>query len=78
MGAKFSTRLLTAAVHGIFLFTLLFFAGILIEGALFTMDAMAAYGLVKFEIASLLGALGFFNSIAYELSRRLDQEEAKA
>ena len=78
MGAKFSTRLLTAAVHGIFLFTLLFFAGLLVEAALWTMGAMGVYNLQQYTIATILGALGFFNSIAYELSRRLDQEETKA
>ena len=77
MASKFSTRLLSAAIHGLFLFVLLFFAGILIEGALFTMGADVTYGIVKFEIASILGALGFTNSIAYELSRRLDEESAK-
>jgi hypothetical protein len=77
MTAKFSTRLLAAAIHGLFLFVLLFFVGILIEGALFTMGAMTTYHITQFEIAAILGALGFTNSIAYELSRRLDEETTK-
>ena len=78
LGAKFSTRLMSAFIHGIFIFVLLFFAGILIEGAVFMMDAQTYYHIIAGEIPTLMGAIGFFNSIAYEFSRRLDQEEAKA
>jgi hypothetical protein len=69
---------MSAFIHGIFIFMLLFFAGILIEGAVFAMKADELYNLVPGEIPTIMGAIGFFNSIAYEFSRRLDQEEAKA
>jgi hypothetical protein len=78
LGAKFSTRLMSAFIHGIFIFVLLFFAGLLIEGAIFMLGANDYYNIVKGEIPTLMGAIGFFNSIAYEFSRLIDQEEAKA
>ena len=72
--AKFSTRLLSALLGGLMLFILLFFTGLLIEAALKTLGAFTIYGILPWTIPIVMGAFGFTEAMAYELSRRLDEE----
>lgn len=72
---KFSSRLRSAVIHGMQGFTIWFFGGILIEGALNIMGALTLYGIPQFTIPAILGAWGFLNPVAYEASRQLDQED---
>jgi hypothetical protein len=67
--------MLTGAVHGLYLFVLSFFGGLLIEGALNVMGALPLYNLPQFTIPAVWGAFGFLSSITYELSKRKDDEE---
>ena len=72
--AKFSTRLLSALLGGLMLFVLLFFTGLLIEAALNVLGALKLYVVPKWSIPIVMGAFGFTEAMAYELSRRLDEE----
>ena len=72
--AKFSTRLLSALLGGLMLFIVLFFTGLLIEAALNALKARAIYGIPQWSIPTVMGAFGFTEAMAYELSRRLDEE----
>ena len=75
MAPKFTTRFLSAVMHGMMMFIVGFFGGLLIEATLNVMGALAAYNIPQFTIPSLCGTFGFLNSIAYEMSRRLDEEQ---
>jgi len=68
---RFREQILCAFMFGLLLFVLFFFAGLLIEGALTIMGALALYGVPKWTIPSLLGAFGFLQPICYELAKRL-------
>ena len=69
---KFRDQIITAFVFGLLLFATFFFMGLLIEGALNVMGALALYDIPKWSIPSILGAFGFMQSIAYELAKRLE------
>ena len=67
----FREQIITAFVYGLLLFTVFFFMGLLIEGALNIMGALTLYGIPQFTIPTLLGAFGFIQPFAYELAKRL-------
>ena len=69
---KFREQISTAFVFGLLLFVVFFFMGLLIEGALNIMGALALYNIPKWTIPSILGAFGFIHPIAYELAKRLE------
>ena len=69
---KFREQIITAFVYGLLLFTVFFFMGLLIEGALSIMGALVLYDIPKWTIPAILGAFGFIQPIAYELAKRLE------
>jgi len=69
---KFRTQIIVCFVYGLLLFTVFFFMGLLIEGALTIMNALTLYGIPKFTIPATLGAFGFIQPFAYELAKRLE------
>ena len=70
--SKFREQCITAFVFGLLLFCMFFFMGLLIEGALSIMGALALYDIPKFTIPATLGAFGFIQPFAYELAKRLE------
>ena len=69
---RFATQMLASFVHGLLMLVLLFFVGLLLEAALNSLGALTVYGIPSFAIPITLGAFGFLQAIAYELSRRLE------
>lgn len=72
---KFSTRLLAGFIHGLMMAITMFFTGALLESAWHT---LATLPYPTGTIPTILGAFGFVSSIAYEVSRRKDDEEKPA
>jgi len=73
--ARISTRMQTAFIHSMAFFILFFFAGLLIEAALKTMGALAAYGLAQWTIPTLMGAIMFFFGLANGWSQAVTDQE---
>ena len=73
---RMSTRMQTAFIHAMGLFVLFFFAGLLLEAALNVMGALTAYGIGKWTIPTLLGAIMFFFALAYGWSQVAEDQEA--
>jgi hypothetical protein len=65
----FAEVLEMAVIYGLLMLIVLFFVGVLMEAMLTSMGAMAAYGLVKFEIPIILGGFGFITPIAIALTK---------